>query len=64
MKEGPVVTMIVRPNGPWSMGPALLKWFVFTLIVSVFCAYLAAIRNGPGADSAPIFPSNPRPARG
>jgi hypothetical protein len=55
LKAGPVGVLIMRPNGVWSMGPALLKWFVFSLIVGVFCAYLAAIHNGPGADFAPIF---------
>ena len=37
------------------MGPALLKWFVFTLIVSVFCAYLTGVGHAPGADGAKIF---------
>lgn len=55
LEEGPVATMIVRPSGMWSLGPALLKWFVYSLIVSVFCGYLAAIRNGPGAEFGVIF---------
>lgn len=55
MQEGPLLTMVVRPNGPWTMGPALLKWFVYTLIVAVFCAYLTGIGNPPGAASMRIF---------
>ena len=55
LKDGPVGVMMIRPDGMWSMGPALLKWFVFTLIVGVFCAYLTGIGNGPGAESKLIF---------
>jgi len=55
MNEGPVLTMIVQSNGPWAMGPSLLKWFAFSLIVSVFCAYLAGIANPPGAAAMAIF---------
>ncbi|MCR9247631.1 MAG: hypothetical protein NXI31_21610 [bacterium] len=55
LDEGPVATMIVRPNGLWGLGPALLKWFVFSLVVSTFCAYLTAIRNAPGAEAKVVF---------
>jgi hypothetical protein len=55
LKVGPVGVMMVRPNGMWSMGPALFKWFVFTLIVGLFCAYLTSIGNGPGAASKTVF---------
>ncbi len=55
MKVGPVGVMMVRPNGMWSLGPALIKWFVFTLIVSTFCAYLAGIGNAPGAAGKTVF---------
>jgi hypothetical protein len=55
LKVGPVGVMMVRPDGMWSMGPALLKWFVFTLIVGTFCAYLTGIDHGPGAASSTVF---------
>lgn len=57
MNVGPVGIMMVRPNGMWSMGPALLKWFAFTLVVGGFCAYLTGISNGPGADGGAVFRS-------
>ncbi|HET7588007.1 MAG TPA: hypothetical protein VFL45_08015 [Gammaproteobacteria bacterium] len=41
-KDGPVGLLILRRPGPMKMGPSLIQWFVFCLIVSVFCAYLAA----------------------
>jgi hypothetical protein len=55
LKVGPVGVMIVRPDGMWNMGPVLLKWFVFTLVVGTFCAYLTCIGNGPGAASKTVF---------
>lgn len=55
MKQGPVGVMMLRPDGMWSMGPALLKWFVYTLIVGIFCAYLTGIDHGPGTASMTVF---------
>lgn len=55
LKAGPVGVMMVRPDGMWSMGPPLLKWFVFTLVVGTFCAYLTGTANPPGTASATIF---------
>ena len=55
LEAGPVGVILVRPDGMWSMGPALLKWFVFTLIVGTFCAYLTGLNNGPGATSGAIL---------
>ena len=55
LNEGPVGVMMIRPKGQWSMGPALIKWFAFTLIVGIFCAYLTGIGNAPGSAAATIF---------
>ena len=55
MRVGPIGVMMVRPSGSWSMGPALVKWFVFTLVVGVFCAYLTGLGHGPGAEAMTIF---------
>jgi hypothetical protein len=40
--EGPVGVLNIKPNGAYSMGPALGQWFVFNLVVSFFVAYVAA----------------------
>lgn len=40
--EGPVGVVTLRPNGPPSMGPSLIQWFVFTLVVSAFAAHVAS----------------------
>ena len=41
MKRGPVMMVTVMPNGPPSMGKPLLLWFVYSIIVGVFSAYIA-----------------------
>ena len=40
--EGPVGVVTLRPNGPPGMGPSLVQWFVFTLVVSAFAAHVAS----------------------
>lgn len=40
--EGPVGFLVLKANGPPAMGLALGLWFLFSLIVSVFVAYLAS----------------------
>ena len=55
LRVGPVGVMMVRADGSWSMGPALLKWFVFTLVVGTFCAYLTGIDHGPGTAGKTVF---------
>ena len=39
--EGPVGVLNLRPAGVPGMGPSLGQWFVFTLVVSFFVAYVA-----------------------
>jgi hypothetical protein len=40
--EGPIGVMYLRRPGPFTMTPALIQWFLFTLMVSLFVAYVAA----------------------
>ena len=49
LEVGPVGVMMIRPDGMWSMGPALLKWFVFTLVIGTLCAYLTGHGHAAGA---------------
>ena len=42
LRQGPVMVVTVLPNGEWGMGRYLSQWFVYCLVVSLFCAYLAA----------------------
>jgi len=41
--EGPVGSLIMRPNGMPFMGKALGQWFAFCVVVSVFVAYLTSL---------------------
>ncbi|MGB9430364.1 MAG: hypothetical protein WCC11_10925 [Gammaproteobacteria bacterium] len=54
-KQGPVGFMILRPSGMFSMGKNLVQWFIFCLIVSYFCAYVAASTMAAGTAGLQIF---------
>jgi len=54
-KQGPVGFLTVYPTGPVNMGKFLGLWFVFTIIVGVFVAYLAAHTVGLGAPYRHVF---------
>jgi hypothetical protein len=53
--EGPVGVLHLRRPGLPTMGPMLLQWFVFTLVVSFFLGYLAAITIPTGAPYLQVF---------
>jgi hypothetical protein len=53
--EGPVGVLNLRRPGPPTMGPMLLQWFLFVLVVSFFLGYLAAITIEPGAHYLRVF---------
>lgn len=53
--EGPVGVMFLRANGMVNMGVTLSQWFVFTVIVSLFAAYVAANTLSVGADNMQVL---------
>lgn len=53
--KGPNLFMTVRPNGESSMGKMLGLWFVYSLVVSVFAAYVTGRALGQGADYLHVF---------
>ena len=55
MKQGPVVMMTVMPNGVPTMGTQLASWFLFTIVVSVFAAYVTSHAVQPGASYLEVF---------
>jgi hypothetical protein len=55
MKAGPSVLMNVAAGGPMSMGKNLVQWFVYTLVVSLFAAYIASRALGVGAEYLDVF---------
>jgi hypothetical protein len=55
LKKGPVAYMTVYPNGPFSMTGSLVLWFIYSLVVGVFAAYIAGRALGAGAEYLPVF---------
>jgi hypothetical protein len=53
--EGPNLMMWVRAPGKIELGPFLMKWVVYTLVVSFLCAYLASFTVARGADYMTVF---------
>ncbi|MEO6969134.1 MAG: hypothetical protein ABI132_11875 [Rhodanobacteraceae bacterium] len=54
-KQGPVGMVQLRRPGSMNMGASLAQWFVFCLLVSVFCALLGVGVLVPSADHRLIF---------
>ncbi|HEU4827937.1 MAG TPA: hypothetical protein VFT04_01965 [Gemmatimonadales bacterium] len=52
---GPNMILTVLPKGPFRMGGTLAKWFVYTLLVSLFAGYVAGAALPPGSAYLPVF---------
>jgi len=55
MNEGPVMVVTVMPNGPWAMGKNLAQWFVYSIVVGIFAAYVAGTALPPGTPYPRVF---------
>lgn len=55
MNKGPVVVLTMFPPGEMGMGSSLALWFVYSLIVGVFAAYIAGNALIPGANYLSVF---------
>ncbi len=55
LNQGPVAVMTVMPNGMLSMRQNLLQWFVFLIVVSIFCAYIAGRTLPAGTPYLRVF---------
>jgi hypothetical protein len=53
--KGPVLIMNVWKTGQEGMGKQFVLWFVYSLIVGIFAAYVAGRALGPGADYLAVF---------
>jgi hypothetical protein len=53
--EGPVAVVNILPTGVPSMGKSLTQWFIFTLVISLFLAYVAAHSIPAGAPYLQVF---------
>ena len=41
LNKGPVMIVTVRPNGVWNMGQTFVLWFLYSVVVGFFAAYVA-----------------------
>lgn len=55
MKSGPVVYFTVLPSAVPSMGPSLVLWFIYSVLVSVIAAYVASHALRRGANYLEVF---------
>ena len=49
-REGPVLLMTVLPNGVRGMGPQLVQWFAYLVVVGVFVAYVTRLGLPAGTE--------------
>jgi hypothetical protein len=55
MVKGPVALMTVLKNGKPGMGKSLVLWFLYSVVVSIFAAYICDRAVGPGANYLSVF---------
>ena len=53
--KGPVAFMTVMEPGPPAMGTSLSQWFIYSILVGVFAAYVTGRVLGPGASYLSVF---------
>lgn len=55
LKLGPVGHLTVRSPGSWGIGPALMQWFAWTVLIGVLIAYVTTIVMPRGAPTMTVF---------
>ena len=53
--EGPVAVLNLKRPGPPTMGGALVQWFLYSLVISFFIAYIAAHSIAPNTPYLGVF---------
>jgi hypothetical protein len=53
--KGPVAMMTVMPGGKMDMTKPLINWFIFSIVVSIFAAYVAGRALPAGTDYLHVF---------
>jgi hypothetical protein len=53
MKKGPILVMTVMTRG--NMGVQLVQWFLYSIVVSIFAAYVTSRSVQPGTDYLHVF---------
>ncbi len=55
LTNGPVLMMTVWPNGRAPMGKTFLFWFLYSVVVGIFAAYISGRALLPGAHYLQVF---------
>ena len=55
VRVGPNVILTVLPNLPWNMGRTFTQWFLYSVVVGLFAAYVASRVLPPGTDYLRVF---------
>lgn len=55
LKKGPVGLMIIKKREFSSMAKELSLWFIYSVIVGIFAAYITGRALGPGAEYIAVF---------
>jgi len=55
MNKGPVAVITMFPSGQMNMGSNLILWFIYSVIVGIFAAYISGRALVPGADYLSVF---------
>lgn len=55
VKKGPGVIMTIWPGGRPSMASNMIQWFLYSVIVGIFAAYIAGRALEPGAHYLSVF---------
>ncbi|MBZ5532698.1 MAG: hypothetical protein LAO20_14795 [Acidobacteriia bacterium] len=55
LKKGPVMVLTVLPNGEWAMGQMLVMWFIYSVVVSFFAAYITGHALHAGSHYLEVF---------
>ncbi len=54
-KKGPVVTMTVSDGSAMNMGRQLMQWFLYSVVISLFAAYMTGRVLPAGAPYLEVF---------
>ena len=55
VEKGPGILLTLWPGGRPSMTTNLIQWFVYSIVIGVFAAYVAGRALGPGAHYLSVF---------
>jgi len=55
LQKGPVLILTMMPNGPFTMGKNLVSWFLYSLVIGIFAAYVASRALPVGAEYLRVF---------